>query len=253
MRTLRSILRGAAFRLFNLLEGNNNADFRTNGELRFLSQCIDRSNWTFTMIDGGSARGEFAATVINLCTRHGIPYQIHLFEPSALLASHLRQRFINDPRVTVTAAALSDADRKATLFFDTPGSSLASLYRRRLPEAEPRSSERVAVMKLEGYLRKKRLTTVDFLKLDIEGNELYALKGLGTFLNPDHVRVIQFEYGGANLDSHTTLADLYALLEGAGYSIGKIRASGLDLRAYRPWMDNFQYSNYAAVSPGFLP
>lgn len=251
MRGFRDTLRGAAFRLFNLLEGNNNPDFRTNGEMRLLNDCVAHTTGIFTLVDGGSALGNYAASAIEACARRGIPYQLHLFEPSAVAARRLRQRFAGDRSVVISAAALSDTKGTASLFFDTPGSSFASLHRRRLPEAEPRSSERVNLLRLDGYIRRKRLPAIDFLKLDVEGHELRALRGLGGLLSPDRVRVIQFEYGGANLDSHTTLADLYALLEGAGYRVGKIRASGLEVRTYRPWMDNFQYANYAAVPPGF--
>jgi hypothetical protein len=65
------------------------------------------------------------------------------------------------------------------------------------------------------------------------------------------IKVIQFEYGGANLDSKTSLLDLYKLLESAGYMVCKVMRHHLELRPYNPTMENFQYSNYIALSKEF--
>jgi len=39
------------------------------------------------------------------------------------------------------------------------------------------------------------------------------------------------------------------LLEKGGFKVAKIMPRGLDVRPYSPWMDNFQYANYVALSP----
>ena len=75
-----------------------------------------------------------------------------------------------------------------------------------------------------------------------------AFEGLGSYLNGDFIDFVQFEYGGANLDSHTSLMELYALFEKAGFVMTKVMRNGLDIRPYKPWMENFQYANYVAIS-----
>jgi hypothetical protein len=42
--------------------------------------------------------------------------------------------------------------------------------------------------------------------------------------------------------------DFYTLFDGAGFVMAKVMRGGLEIRPYRPWMDNFQYANYVAVS-----
>lgn len=42
--------------------------------------------------------------------------------------------------------------------------------------------------------------------------------------------------------------ELYVLFEDAGFVVAKIMRKGLEIRSYKPWMDNFQYGNYVAIS-----
>lgn len=90
------------------------------------------------------------------------------------------------------------------------------------------------------------------IKIDIEGHELSALIGMGRFLSADFVDYIQFEYGGANLDSRTNLMQLYGLLKLKGFKIAKVMPNGLHIREYSPYMDNFSNANYMAVSERLL-
>lgn len=85
--------------------------------------------------------------------------------------------------------------------------------------------------------------------MDVEGHELRVLEGAGRYLSPEFLDCIQFEYGGCDLDSMTSLRSLYRLLEGRGFEMYKIMPGGLLKRGYRPFMENFQYSNYVAASP----
>jgi len=106
----------------------------------------------------------------------------------------------------------------------------------------------IQLKRLESYIREKSIKKIDFLKLDIEGHELSALNGLGEFLNPSFIKAIQFEYGGTNLDSKTSLRELYSILEIKGYIIFKIMKNHIEKRNYDLRMENYQYSNYAALA-----
>ncbi len=86
------------------------------------------------------------------------------------------------------------------------------------------------------------------MKVDVEGHEMNVLTGLSSYLVENFIDFIQFEYGGTNLDSHTSLMELYELLEKSGFYVAKVMPCGLEIRTYQPWMDNFQYANYVAIS-----
>jgi hypothetical protein len=104
-------------------------------------------------------------------------------------------------------------------------------------------------MRLDAYLSTQGIGHIDLLKLDVEGFELAALRGLGERLQSDTIDVIQFEYGGTTADAGASLHAINALLTGRGFLLGKIFPSALELREFRPWMENYSYANYVAMSP----
>lgn len=71
----------------------------------------------------------------------------------------------------------------------------------------------IVLKRLEDYINERKIPRIDFLKIDIEGHELFALKVFGKYLSDKFITTIQFEYGGANLDSHTSLMEIYDLLK----------------------------------------
>ena len=93
---------------------------------------------------------------------------------------------------------------------------------------------------------------INFIKIDVEGHEVKVLEGLGNYLNKEFIDFIQFEYGGCNLDSKTSLMEIYNLLTNKGFKIAKILQKGLYLRNYNPDLENYVYSNYVAVSRKIL-
>ena len=55
----------------------------------------------------------------------------------------------------------------------------------------------------KSYITMKNIETIDFLKIDTEGDELNVLLGFEDFL--PKIGIIQFEYGGCFIDSDTKL------------------------------------------------
>ncbi len=72
-------------------------------------------------------------------------------------------------------------------------------------------------MRADEYIEKNKIKHISFIKIDVEGHELKVLEGLGNYLNADFIDYIQFEYGGANLDSHSSLLEIYEVLEKSNF------------------------------------
>jgi FkbM family methyltransferase len=66
------------------------------------------------------------------------------------------------------------------------------------------------------YMRENNLTSIDFLKIDVEGYEFKVLKGFGDYLH--NVKYIQFEYGGVWRDMGTNLLEVVTYLNQFGFS-----------------------------------
>lgn len=68
--------------------------------------------------------------------------------------------------------------------------------------------EPVRTERFEDYWRSVlKSRQIDLAKLDIEGHELNALRGFGNAINA--VNVLQFEFGGCSIDTHTYFQDFW--------------------------------------------
>ena len=74
-----------------------------------------------------------------------------------------------------------------------------------------------------------------------------VLKGFGELLERGAIRVIQFEYGRVNIESHFLLKDFYKLLSGFGYVLGKIYPTEVLFKDYEYTDEDFLGPNYLAV------
>ncbi len=240
-------------RLFSKLENNYVADMQSNGEAFFLRQLSHylaaESTEKTILFDIGANVGNYTQILLDLCQDLN-QVEVHLFEPTQSCFQTLLDRYGQDGRVITNRCGVSNGNETKQLYSDRPGSGLASLYPRilDLQGVTLPPSEEVQLVRLDDYIRKKGIQHIHFMKVDIEGHELAAFEGLGTYLRNDFIDFIQFEYGGANLDSHTTLRDLYNQLSAHGFVMAKVMRRGLEVRIYKPFMENYQYANYVAFS-----
>ncbi|NUN70025.1 MAG: FkbM family methyltransferase [Bacteroidetes bacterium] len=208
-----------------------------------------------TMFDVGGNIGGYTEILTTQCRNRQLTYAIHVFEPTRSCFAALTKTFSSDPCVLLNNVGVSDAPGETEIFYDAEQSGFASLYQRDLSSVNVTMAhkERIGLVRLDHYIEQHAIKHIDLLKIDIEGHELAAFRGLGAYLRPDFIGAIQFEYGGANLDSGTTLRQIYSLLEGAGFIITKIMKKGLEVRPYAIRHENYQYANFVAVSPSLLP
>lgn len=200
------------------------------------------------MFDIGANVGEYSKMIKDKSS--GVDIDLHLFEPTKKCFETISEKFKNDNNINLNNFGASDEDAEASIYYDKETSGLASLYQRNLDgyNTQLNQSEEIVLKRMDEYIEEKNIEHIDFIEIDIEGHELKAFEGFGKYLNNDFVDYIQFEYGGANLDSHTSLMDIYKFLGDRGFKIAKIMKDGLEIRKYSPYMDNFIYSNYVAIS-----
>jgi FkbM family methyltransferase len=176
--------------------------------------------------------------------------EIHIFEPSQTNHQKLIKRFQNDVEIFIQPYAVSDTQGVATLFSNELGSGLGSLTQRKLEHFNIpfAMTEQVNTIRFEDYWKSSlKSRRIDLLKMDIEGHELTALRGFGQALN--HISVIQFEFGGCNIDTRSFFQDYWYFFLERNYDLYRITPFGSQqIDKYRERDEVFTIANYIAVN-----
>jgi len=172
--------------------------------------------------------------------------EIHCFEPGQESYKNLTLNFRGEKNIILHKLAVSNQNRIVELYADFPGSGLASLFDRKIPNktSQFQTRELVQASTLEQICEKSRKLP-DILKLDIEGQEFHALSGAKNILSK--IKLIQFEFGGTDIDSRVFFRDIWDLLKVFNFEIFRITPHGLLLlEEYNENLEIFIYSNYIA-------
>jgi FkbM family methyltransferase len=218
----------------------------TEFEAKIVAQFIkSRKLSTVVALDVGANLGNWTAALLN-----EVPgTRIIAFEPSASTYSQLYNRFKDNSAVNCINQALGDHDGTVTLFSDRNSSNLASLTKRRVDHFDLEFSieERVAISKLDTWIqRQPPQLKPNVLKMDVEGHELDVLKGAQEALLD--IEIIQFEFGGSNIDSKTYFQDFWYFFSKQNFQIFRITPSGpLRIHQYSESDETFRTTNYIAV------
>lgn len=107
------------------------------------------------------------------------------------------------------------------------------------------------VVTLDSVIASERIEFVDFAKLDIEGHELFALRGAREALAERRIGALSFEFGSGNVNSRTFFRDYWDLLIPAGFRISRITPGGRRVPVPVPvYYEDLEYfrgvSNYVA-------
>ena len=233
------------------LDNSGNCDFDKNGEQRFIRELFEelKTKTQITLFDIGGNVGDYTQMLFEGVGDITQNFTIHVFEPTQYCFDKLSNRF-DDNRIVLNKAACSDSSGGGEIYYDVKGSGLASMYQRNLNQYnnELNIKEEIKTERLDEYIEQNEIKHIDFMKVDVEGHEMVVFEGMGRYLNSDFVDYIQFEYGGANLDSMTSLMNFYKLFESKGFRLAKVMPGGLQIRVYESFLENFEYSNYVATS-----
>lgn len=219
---------------------NYSYNFKLNGEEVLLRRLQKAGLSVF--FDVGANRGEWTTIV----RQYFSTASIHCFEIAPamhpILDESLRQLF---PPPVVNHFGLSNRTGMTKFNFCSEEDGLSSL----LPERKLAGSVEIDVQVLTGdsYVEQHSIRSIDFLKLDVEGAENLVLEGFSETLRRAAIKIIQFEYGKANIDAGFLLRDFYQLLEPLGYSIGKIFPDAVEFKPYLSVDENFIGPNFLAV------
>ena len=175
--------------------------------------------------------------------------KIIAFEPSKEAYRHLQQRFENNQSFHCVNLALGKENSVATLFADKSASGLGSLTKRRMKHFDIDFSyqEEIQLSTLDSWIQNVGLNThANVLKIDVEGHELDVLKGASETLKK--IEIVQFEFGGTNIDTQTYFQDYWYFFLEIGFDLYRLSPRGpLLIESYSENDETFRPTNYIAV------
>ena len=196
-------------------------------------------------LDVGANFGNWSAELLTI-----LPFaRIFAFEPSKEAFFKLQSRFVDIDAVKCFNVALGKDNKIANLYANASSSSLASLSKRRVKHLgiEFEYTEKIKVVTLDSWIEEnKGGLQPNVLKMDVEGHELDILHGAKNALL--NLEIIQFEFGGANIDTRTFFQDFWYFFLDLGFEIYRITPKGVRIVShYSEYDETFRTTNYVAV------
>ncbi|MFN8229380.1 MAG: FkbM family methyltransferase [Bacteroidia bacterium] len=230
--------------LKGLEHGYHYGDVLTSGEINVI-KLVKKSFKNPVIIDGGANLGQFASKCKEII---GTNLTIYCFEPSQNSYDKLKNKFNNEYNFIIEQKALSDNNSKLTLNHYKNNPEMASIIKCDFPglDLPIESTETIEAISIDEYCAVNKIERINYLKLDIEGYELTALKGANKMIRNKKIDYIQFEMGRSNIDSKTYFKDFYQLLH-KDYKFYRIVSNDLlEINEYSYEMEIFLGSNYLA-------
>jgi FkbM family methyltransferase len=223
--------------------GENLYDSRRNGEYRIVEILVQRALGPAPVaIDAGANVGDWSKFFLGRAAAG----RVFAFEPVAGTFRELRKRIGAAPGAECVNAALSDKSGRCEMHVG-PLAGSNSIYV--VPGEVSTGVETVSTITGDEFLAQRGPARVDFLKIDVEGHEVSVLRGFRQAIAGRRLRFIQWEYNKTWIPARTSLADVFALLEPAGYRLCKLRRNDvLHYARYDRALDSYCYSNWLAVA-----
>jgi FkbM family methyltransferase len=145
-----------------------------------------------------------------------------LFEPQATCQQIIVDK--NIPNSELIPKAVSSTSGVVQLYTSAENSEIASIHQRQDSYFEQNifTPVEVETITLDSVIENHGLACIDFLKMDIEGHELDALKGATKSLEARRIKALSFEFGSGNINSRTFFRDFWDLLHPLNYQIYRI-------------------------------
>lgn len=156
------------------------------------------------VVEAGAHCGEFTAAAARLASR------VYSFDPDPVVQKSLRLNTQQFDNVEIIQAALGDADGQAPFYLNTADADSSLLK----PSSDDAEEVMVPVITLSSFVEERKLSTIDFLKVEAEGAEPEILRGCGEALS--RIRQVAIDCGPER-HGQPTFAECEEILGKAGF------------------------------------
>jgi FkbM family methyltransferase len=223
-------------------------DVFSSGEAAVFTRLKENadSERTLCVFDVGANKGQFL-TLACTCL-HDRDFNIHAFEPNRETYEELCQNARQHKNAVLNNCGLGREPGELELFYDTAGSGLASLTKRKGDHfgLHMELSQRVKISTIDDYCTAHEIDRIDLLKIDVEGHELDVLNGGEKMFSRLAVNMVTFEFGGCNIDTRTFFQDFFYFFQDHQMRISRITPAGYlcELKSYKEVFEQFRTTNF---------
>jgi FkbM family methyltransferase len=191
----------------------------------FYLECLREG---MTVFDVGANVGELTLLFSRFVGARGV---VHAFEPCGQAFVRLESicRAASLRNVRLNRLALAEDESPVSLnVYDEEHMSWNTRARRPLEDygidVKPLAVEEVPATTLDLYCERNGVTSVDLLKVDVEGAEFQVLLGAQRMLREKRVRCVTFEFGQTTFDMGNSPDRIESYLRDAGYELRNLVA-----------------------------
>jgi FkbM family methyltransferase len=233
--------------LLDLSQGIGYGASSIKNELHSLIKFIPNGK---IFVDVGGNKGLYTQGILDIYK----PQKIHVFEPSKINIEILKKKFKDNESIVINGCGLSNINSNAVLYSNNNGSGLGSLTKRKLDHfgIDFSVEENVELIRFDDYWANNiDDDVIDLLKIDVEGHELEVLLGVGEKIH--NIKIIQFEFGGCNIDTRTYFQDYWYFFEKNNFQIFRMTPLGnYEIKEYKEVYERFHTTNYFCVNKNLL-
>jgi FkbM family methyltransferase len=229
----------------DVLLGFHFHDPEKDGEYRFIAKYIKEN---MTIFDVGANIGNYTRKAISITSK----LNVYCFEPVKSTFNTLNKNLESAQVDFIKTFNFGFSDKSETLFMniygDNAGSNSLYYHEYHAERSKALRKEEVSLKKLDDFILGNNITSVDFLKIDVEGHEFKVLLGALQSLESNTIKCIQFEYNDYWKKSGYKLENVIKLLSSFNFSIYRLTPWGkLGIGKFEKSLENYKMSNYLAL------
>jgi FkbM family methyltransferase len=176
-------------------------------EIKVIHSLIEHGQ---TVLDIGANIGFYTDIFSNIVGSDG---KVHAFEPDILNYSHLKKIFGRKNNVILQQKAISERTEPLKIFT----SKLLNVDHRTYPIEQFETSYDIEAISIDDYVAE--VFKVDFIKMDIQGHELKALRGMKKTLDLFKPILLTEFWPSGLKQAGDSAGDYLSLVQSYGYSI----------------------------------
>ncbi len=225
------------------LQGFLISDPNSNGEYKYLRKSISEGMIIF---DVGANIGDYSEKILSINPK----VTIYCFEPVQTTFQKLSSRLSHYSNVKLNNVALGETNKEEYIFVygNEAGSNSLYYHKAHAVVSDNIQKEKIQIKKLDDIIKEQQISKIDFLKIDVEGNEINVLKGGSDSLKNGIIKAIQFEYNDFWISSNSKLEEMLEILKHYNYVTYRLTPFGkIKINSFKKSLENYKQSNYLAM------